>query len=302
MLSACNLNDSLVPKRLEDSGSEFTASSAMSNSALETWPVRKHVSITSQVQGVVSAALDKHQVTHIVMLLLSPWGSPSELVLLFSLLVAIHAWPLALLLVLGCLKHLLLVSIFKCKHLWGLVVIEHLVVGFQLVGHLSVHFRGVLMRVLNVVVFPRSVLLVLRVHLWLVVKVRPLLVFTHVPVGRSVTKTVSCCVSALHSIWSLGSVSRMSKRLSFFNTLINLLSVRSNSLLELIEVLLLLVKCWLIEVSISSTSWCNWLLVLLVAISVLILASDHLSTSFSSSFLLRGEPRIKSFIFVINWV
>ena len=72
MLSACNLNDSLVPEWLEDSGSEFTASTTMANSALDTRPVREYISITSQVQGVVPSALDEHQVTHIVMLLLSP--------------------------------------------------------------------------------------------------------------------------------------------------------------------------------------------------------------------------------------
>jgi hypothetical protein len=66
-------------------------------------------------------------------------------------------------------------------------------------------------RVLNVVVLPCSVLLVLGVDLWLVVKVGPLLVFTHVPIGRSVAETVSCCVGTLHSIGSLGSVSRVSQ-------------------------------------------------------------------------------------------
>jgi hypothetical protein len=53
---------------------------------------------------------------------------------------------------------------------------------------------------LNMMVLPCSVLLVLGMDLWLVVKVRSLLVFTHVAIGRSVTKTVSCCMSALHSI------------------------------------------------------------------------------------------------------
>ena len=83
--------------------------------------------------------------------------------------------------------------------------------GFQLVGHLCVHFRSILVRVLDVVGLPRSVLLVLRMHLWLVVKVWPLLVFTHVPIGRGVTKTVGCSVSTLHSIRSLGSVRRVSQ-------------------------------------------------------------------------------------------
>lgn len=94
----------------------------------------------------------------------------------------------------------------------------------------------------------------------------------------------------------------MSQGLSFFNTLVDLLTIRSHSLLELVEVLLLLVECGLIQVAVGSPCRANWLTILLITVSILVLAGYHLSTGLTSSVLLRGKSWIESFIFIVYWV
>ncbi len=63
-------------------------------------------------------------------------------------------------------------------------------------GHLSVHFGSILIRVLNMMIFSLGVVLVLVLS---------------ITISCCVTESLSGGVSSLHSIGSLGSVSGMSK-------------------------------------------------------------------------------------------
>ena len=61
----------------------------MAHRALHARPVREHVPVARQVQRVVPAALHKHQVAHVVVLLLGPARGAAEVVLLLLLLVVV---------------------------------------------------------------------------------------------------------------------------------------------------------------------------------------------------------------------
>jgi hypothetical protein len=69
MLSASDLDDSFVPKGLQNSGTESTSGSTMSYCALNPRAIGEDITVSSQMQGVISATLDKHEMAHIFMLL-----------------------------------------------------------------------------------------------------------------------------------------------------------------------------------------------------------------------------------------
>jgi hypothetical protein len=71
-----------------------------------------------------------------------------------------------------------------------------MIVVVKLMGHLRVHFRCILIRVLNMMIFSLVVVLVLVLS---------------ITISSSVAKSLGGGVSSLHSIRSLGSVSGVSE-------------------------------------------------------------------------------------------
>lgn len=74
VLTAGDLDDALVPERLQYGGREGALGSAVANSALDTGAIGEDVAVAGEVEGVVAAALHEHQVAH-VLLLLGPRGA-----------------------------------------------------------------------------------------------------------------------------------------------------------------------------------------------------------------------------------
>jgi hypothetical protein len=70
MFTTSNLDDSLVSKWLEYGWCELSLSSTVTNGALSTRTVREDIAVSSEMQRVISAALNEHQVAHVVVLLL----------------------------------------------------------------------------------------------------------------------------------------------------------------------------------------------------------------------------------------
>ena len=141
--------------------------------------------------------------------------------------------------------------------------------------HLCVHFRCILIRMFNMMIFSLMVILVLSIT-----------------ISCSVTESLSGGVSPLQSIRSLGPVSGVSKGLPLLNPLVNH-HITLRLALILIEVLLLLIKCL--------TGWSSPILMIAVTLMILVLRCDHLCPSLLA-LLLRPESRIKGLFFIINWV
>ena len=74
------------------------------------------------------------------------------------------------------------VTILKSKHLRRLLIVEHVIVVLQLMRHLSVHLRSILMWMLNMMIFAFVLI---------------------VDISGSIAKFVSSSVSSLHPIRSL---------------------------------------------------------------------------------------------------
>jgi hypothetical protein len=70
MFTTSNLDYSFVSKRLEDGRSELSSGTTVPCSTLDTRSIREHISVAGQMQGVVAAALHKHQMTHVIVMLL----------------------------------------------------------------------------------------------------------------------------------------------------------------------------------------------------------------------------------------
>jgi hypothetical protein len=166
-----------------------------------------------------------------------------------------------------------LMPILKGKHLARLIIIEHVLVMVQLVRHLSVNLRCVLMRVLNVMILA----LMIAVSAF------------SVALSGSVTEAVSGSVSALHAFRPLRTVGGVSQRLSFFDALVHHHVALRLSLI-VVEVLLLLIEC--------QASRCSPILLVTVT---LVLRSDHLRASFLT-FLLGAKTRVEGLLLIVNWV
>jgi hypothetical protein len=194
MLTTGYLNDSLVSKRFEYGGCELSSGSTVSTCALDPRAVGEHVSVSGQVQRVIPPALHKHQVTHVVILLLllnllSPRGCSilkSILLFLMRVLVPVSS-PTVTTRLVALLVPILgvgrLVPVLKGEHLARLLIVKHVLVVLQLMRHLSEHLRGILMWVLNVMITFSGALVV--------------------SFSGSIAESVSCGVSALHPVRSL---------------------------------------------------------------------------------------------------
>jgi hypothetical protein len=133
MLTAGNLDDSLVSKWLEDGRSELGPCTSVAGSTGNAWTVGENITVTAQMEGVVTATLDEHQVAHIVVKLLllnllgARGGSVLERYLLLLLLVRVlvAAWLVTLLVI---LRLGMVLTILKGEHLWRLLIVKHMVV------------------------------------------------------------------------------------------------------------------------------------------------------------------------------
>ena len=135
VLSASDLNDALVSQWLENGGGEGTLGTAVAHSALDAGAVGEDVSVTSQVEGMVAAALHEHQVAHVLLLLGA--GRPE--------------WLLARALAVHRVLHKLL-AVLECEHLRRLFLMPHVLVLLKLMGHFGVHFGPLVVVVMTEVV------------------------------------------------------------------------------------------------------------------------------------------------------
>ena len=141
-------------------------------------------------------------------------------------------------------------------------------------GHLSVHFGCILIRVLDMMIFSLVVLVL------------------SIAISSSVSESLGGGVSALHPIRSLGPVSGVSERLPLLDPLVDH-HVALGLALVLIEVLLLLIE--------SLAGWGSPILLVAVGLMILVLRCDHLGPGLLA-LLLRAETRIESLFFVVNGV
>ena len=144
-------------------------------------------------------------------------------------------------------------------------------------GHLRVHFRCILIRVLNMMIFSLVVDLVLVLS---------------IAISSSVSESLGGGVSALHPIRSLRPVSGVSERLPLLNPLVDH-HIALGLALVLIEVLLLLIE--------SLAGGGSPILLVAVGLMILVLRCDHLGPSLLA-LLLRPETRIEGLFFVVNGV
>ena len=137
------------------------------------------------MQGMVAATLYKHQVTHVIIMLLllnllSARRATVEVVLLLFLMRVLMTVLLPGFVTLFVILRLSVVmAVLKSKHLRRFLIIKHVFMVFKLMRHLSVHFGCVLIWMLNMMIFA----LVLIIN-----------------VSCSVAKSVSSSMGTLHSV------------------------------------------------------------------------------------------------------
>jgi hypothetical protein len=256
MLTTSNLNDSLVPQRFQNCGREGTFSSTMPNGTLDTGAIREDITISGQVKWVIPATLHEHEVSHVLVLLGARGGSHEGRLFVsvyLLLLLLVTAWTLGLL-IFDWVLHERLLPFFESEHLWWLIIVEHVLMFFNLVRDLSVHFW-------TLFTFLSMRLLTMALHVnWMTIEIRPILMLTHdtIAISGGVSEPLCRSMGALHAVWSLRPMCWMSQRLPFFNPLI----YGTRSLLELIEVLLLLIKHRVGPILLKTVSclgvWVGW--------------------------------------------